>query len=126
MNSDFSSVAKDSFQREPIPYICGLRARIECEPGGEHSTRSDRVTNIGYGLSLEASALPLSATNQEFSVLKNLGVSSFFLMNYIKNLRLYYFSFEGIYNINGDSGVHNNITFMALLGLTIIILLERV
>ncbi len=51
MNSDFASTAKDSSRREQIAYICGLRARIECEPGGEHSTRSDRVTNIGYLLS---------------------------------------------------------------------------
>ena len=54
-NSDLSPAAKVSFQREPIPYICGLRARIECEPLSEHSTRSDRVTNIGDRLSLEAS-----------------------------------------------------------------------
>ena len=52
--------AKDSSQREKIAYICGLRARIECEPGGEHSTRSDRVTNIGYLLSLGASLLPIA------------------------------------------------------------------
>ena len=51
-NSDFSPVAKVSSQREPIPYICGLRTRIECEPVSEHSTRRDRVTNIGYRLSL--------------------------------------------------------------------------
>ena len=55
-NSEFTSTAKDSTQREKIPYICGLRTRIECEPGGEHSTRSDRVTNIGYLLSLGASS----------------------------------------------------------------------
>ena len=53
-NSEFTLTAKDSTQREKIPYICGLRTRIECEPGGEHSTRSDRVTNIGYLLSLGA------------------------------------------------------------------------
>ena len=47
--------AKDSPQREPLPYICGLRARIECEQGGEHSTRRDRVTNIGMLLSFGAS-----------------------------------------------------------------------
>ena len=58
MNSDFASTAKNSSQREPIPYICGLRARTECEPLSEHSTRSDRVTNIGYRLSLGASTLP--------------------------------------------------------------------
>ena len=38
-----------------IAYICGLGARIECEPLSEHSTRRDRVTNIGYRLSLDAS-----------------------------------------------------------------------
>ena len=53
--SNFASVTTDSAQREKIPYICGLRARIECEPWGEHSTRSDRVTDIGYLLSLSAS-----------------------------------------------------------------------
>ena len=58
VNSDFAKAATVSFQREPIPYICGLRARIECEPVSEHSTRSDRVTNIGYRLSLEAFPLP--------------------------------------------------------------------
>ena len=46
---------KNSSQREKISYICGLRARIECEPVSEHSTRSDRVTNIGYLLPLGAS-----------------------------------------------------------------------
>ena len=55
MYPDFAPVAKDSAQREKIPYICGLRARIECEPEGEHSTRSDRVTNIGVFLALRAS-----------------------------------------------------------------------
>ena len=45
-------------RREKRPYICGLRTRIECEPGGEHSTRSDRVTNIGSLLSSRASVLP--------------------------------------------------------------------
>ena len=57
-NSEFTSTAKDSTQREKIPYICGLRTRIECEPVSEHSTHSDRVTNIGYLLSLGASTLP--------------------------------------------------------------------
>ena len=52
----------NSTQREEISYICGLRARIECEPLSEHSTRSDRVTDIGYLLSLGASPLP--AANQ--------------------------------------------------------------
>ena len=54
MKSDFTSTAKDSSPKETIAYICGLRARIECERRGEHSTRSDRVTNIGYLLSLGA------------------------------------------------------------------------
>ena len=57
-NSEFTSTAKDSFPREKVPYICGLRTRIECEPVSEHSTHSDRVTNIGYLLSLGASTLP--------------------------------------------------------------------
>ena len=35
-------------KREKLFYICSLSARIECEPEGEHSTHSDRVTNIGY------------------------------------------------------------------------------
>ena len=56
-NCNFVPIAKDSSKREPIPYICSLRARIECEPLSEHSTRSDRVTNIGYRLSFGASIL---------------------------------------------------------------------
>ena len=56
-NCNFVPIAKDSSKREPIPYICGLRARIECEPLSEQSTRSDRVTNIGYRLSFGASIL---------------------------------------------------------------------
>ena len=52
VNSDFAPAAKVSFQKGKIPYICGLRARIECEPFSEHSTHSDRVTNIGYLLFL--------------------------------------------------------------------------
>ena len=62
VTSNFTVATKDSSQREQISYICGLRARIECEPFSEHSTHSDRVTNIGYLLSLGAS--PLSAANQ--------------------------------------------------------------
>ena len=50
MKSDFTSTAKDSSPKETIAYICCLRARIECEPISEHSTRRDRVTNIGYRL----------------------------------------------------------------------------
>ena len=50
MKSDFTSTAKDSSPKETIAYICGRRARIECEPVSEHSTRRDRVTNIGYRL----------------------------------------------------------------------------
>ena len=57
VNSDFVSTVTDSSRREQIPYICGLRARIEYEPRGEHSTRSDRVTNIGYLLSSGAFVL---------------------------------------------------------------------
>ena len=57
INCNFSS-SKNSFQRKTISYICGLRARSECEPFSEHSPRSDRVTNIGYCLPLEASVLP--------------------------------------------------------------------
>ena len=57
-NCNFVPIAKDSSKREPIPYICGLRARIECERLSEHSTRSDRVTNIGYRLPVGASVLP--------------------------------------------------------------------
>ena len=60
LNSNFIP-AKDSSYREKVPYICGLRARIGCEPVSEHSTRSDRVTNIGYLLSVGASVL--STTN---------------------------------------------------------------
>ena len=64
-NCNFVPIAKDSSKREPIPYICGLRARIECEHRGEHSTRSDRVTNIGYALFCGASLLACS--NPEFT-----------------------------------------------------------
>ena len=49
---------KHSSRKEKIPYICGLRARIECEPFSEHSTRSDRVTDIGYLLFSGASTFP--------------------------------------------------------------------
>ena len=58
MNSDLSPPAKDSTLKKKRTYICDLRARIECEPLSEHSTHSDRVTNIGYLLSWGASALP--------------------------------------------------------------------
>ena len=54
-NPDFLQPPRNSTQREKNPYICGLRARIECEPLSEHSTHSDRVTNIGVLLSLGAS-----------------------------------------------------------------------
>ena len=30
------------------PYICDIRARIDCEPLSEHSTHSDTFTNIAY------------------------------------------------------------------------------
>ena len=50
MKSDFTSTAKDSPPKETIAYIYGLKARIKCEPISEHSTRRDRVTNIGYRL----------------------------------------------------------------------------
>ena len=60
----FCRVATNSPQREPIPYICGLRARIECEPVSEHSTRSDRVTDIGDRFSLRASVLPLPSPDK--------------------------------------------------------------
>ena len=54
-NFHFASAATASTQRETLPYICGLRARVECERGSEHSTRSDRVTNIGQRFSLGTS-----------------------------------------------------------------------
>ncbi|MFR0899356.1 MAG: hypothetical protein ACLSG4_07770, partial [Anaerobutyricum sp.] len=62
---NFTPTAKDSTAKESIAYICGLRARIECEHRGEHSTRSDRVTNIGYALFCGASLLACS--NPEFT-----------------------------------------------------------
>ena len=49
-------------RQEKHRYICDLRARIECERISEHSTRSDRVTNIAVLLSLGAS--PLACTPQ--------------------------------------------------------------
>ena len=57
-NYEFALIAKDSAKNKKLSYICGLGTRIECERGGEHSTRSDRVTNIGYLLSSGASVLP--------------------------------------------------------------------
>ena len=45
-------------EREKRTYICGLGARIECEPLSEHSTHSDRVTDIGSLLSFGMSPLP--------------------------------------------------------------------
>ena len=51
---------KDSSPREKASYIRGLRARIGCEPLSEHSTRSDRVTDIGCLLSWGASPLPVA------------------------------------------------------------------
>ncbi len=54
---------ENSTPREKMPYICGLRARIECEPLSEHSTHSDRVTNIGHLLSGGASVLPAATQN---------------------------------------------------------------
>ena len=58
---------KHSSRREKKTYICGLRTRIECERVSEHSTHSDRVTNIGFLLSSGASPLP--AANQNSLVL---------------------------------------------------------
>ena len=63
IDSGFTPTAKDSTPREKISYICGLRARIECEPFSEHSTRRDRVKNIGYLLSWCASILPAANQN---------------------------------------------------------------
>ena len=51
-----------------MSYICGLGARIECEPVSEHSTRRDRVTNIGHLLSWGASILPAATQNLLFTV----------------------------------------------------------
>lgn len=31
------------------PYICDIRARIDCEPLSEHSTHSDTFTNMRIG-----------------------------------------------------------------------------
>ena len=41
MNSDFPPIAKDSSQRETIPYICDLGAKVGCKRLSEHSTCSD-------------------------------------------------------------------------------------
>ena len=40
--------AKDSYRREPIPYICGLGARFGCERISEYSTRRDENHRYGY------------------------------------------------------------------------------
>ena len=70
---------KNSSPKEAIAYICGLRARIECEPLSEHSTHSDRVTNIGYCLFGGASTLPAANYNSQlFTVLGN-GIASLIL-----------------------------------------------
>ena len=60
--------AKNSSAKETIAYICSLRTRIECEPVSEHSTRSDRATNIGYGLFSGASPLPSANPNLSYKM----------------------------------------------------------
>ena len=59
MKSDFTSTAKDSsplpaansnLPFHPIDITRLICECIECEPISEHSTRRDRVTNIGYRL----------------------------------------------------------------------------
>ena len=47
MNSDFATTTKEQLPKTKLSYICGLRARIGCESLSEHSTHSDRVTDIG-------------------------------------------------------------------------------
>ena len=53
-------------KRIPLLPICGLRARIECKPFSEHSTHSDRVTNIGDLLSGRASTVLLQKSGFYF------------------------------------------------------------
>lgn len=45
-----------ALKEKRYPTICGLNARIECEPLSERSTHSNKVTNIGYLLSFKVSA----------------------------------------------------------------------
>ena len=98
MKSDFTSTAKDSSPKETIAYICGLRARIECEPVSEHSTHSDRVTNIGYCLFRGASTLPAANQNLIINVditlriVKSLFITAINQSLLIKGIRQ--FSFE--------------------------------
>ena len=102
--SSKSSTRKNTFNsatsrktKKQISYICGLRARIECEPGGEHSTRSDRITNIGY-LLFRFSSVPLTETTLLLSLLDlasiqlqlHLSALEFCSYGYYQILRLQY------------------------------------
>ena len=84
--------------KETIAYICGLRARIECEHGSEHSTHSDRVTNIGYCLFRGASPLPAANQNLIINVditlriVKSIFITAINPSLFIKGIRQ--FSFE--------------------------------
>ena len=44
LNTPYTQKTEESY-----PYICDIRARIECEPLSEHSTHSDTFTNIRIG-----------------------------------------------------------------------------
>ena len=85
-------------KREKLFYICSLSARIECEPEGEHSTHSDRVTNIGYCLFRGASTLPAANQNLIINVditlriVKSLFITAINQSLLIKGIRQ--FSFE--------------------------------
>ena len=58
VNSDFVPVSTVSQKREPIPYICGLGARVGYERVYANiQTAATKVTNIGDRLSFRASVL---------------------------------------------------------------------
>ena len=77
---------KHSTRREKISYICGLRTRIGCERVSEHSTHSDRVTNIGCLLSSGSSTLPAANYYLSIPFFENIFHFQFF---YLTQLTLY-------------------------------------
>ena len=63
-NMKFYSSSQNTVPKARTYPISVALARIECERVSEHSTRSDRVTDIGYVLALGASTL--ACGNSEF------------------------------------------------------------
>ena len=102
---------KNSSPREKRAYICGLRARIECEPVSEHSTRSDRVTDIGSLLSWGASPLPAATQSFFTSHVWHLGIFSPFLRLEISYLifSLWYFPVFLYFGVVHDNGLRQDL-----------------